>query len=111
MDGGRLGYPRNDLTGIERKNGRVRVDGVGVQDFREVHGFEHGFREVRSERVFVRTVGDDTDGKMSAQPRCTRRLQGRLTWNISVLLLVRGFVTQRRRLNGRVDDGEQGGES
>ena len=30
LDGGRLRYPWNDLTGIERENGGVRVDGVGV---------------------------------------------------------------------------------
>lgn len=43
LSGGRLGYPRNDLMDVERKDGRVGVDGVGVQDFWEFHRFEHGF--------------------------------------------------------------------
>jgi len=46
LDGGRLGYPRNDLSGIEGENGWVRVDGVRVEYFRKVDGFEDGLGKV-----------------------------------------------------------------
>jgi len=56
LDGDRFGYPGNNLTGIERENGGIRIDGVGVEDFREVRGFEDGFGKVWSERVFIRAA-------------------------------------------------------
>ena len=46
LDSGGLGYPGNDLTGIERENGRIRVDGVWVKYFRKVHRLENGVGEV-----------------------------------------------------------------
>lgn len=64
LDGGSLGYPRNDLSGIEREDGPVSVDGIGIQDFWEVHGLENRFGEVRSERVFIGT-GNNIDGRLA----------------------------------------------
>ena len=46
LDSGGLGYPWNDLTGIERENRRIRIDGVGVKYFRKVHGLEDGVGKV-----------------------------------------------------------------
>jgi len=56
LDGGRLGYPGNDLTGIEGEDGWVRIDGVSVEYFWKVRGLQNGFGEVRSERVFIWTI-------------------------------------------------------
>jgi hypothetical protein len=67
LDGGPLRYPRNDLTGIERNNGPVRIDGIRVQDLWKVHGFEHRFGEVRCERVFVRTANGVSGGSARAR--------------------------------------------
>ena len=55
-DSGRLGYPGNNLTRVEGENGRVRIHGVMVEYFRKVRRLEDGFREVLSERVFIRTM-------------------------------------------------------
>lgn len=35
-DSGRLGYPGNNLTGVEGENGRVRIHGVLVEYLRKV---------------------------------------------------------------------------
>ena len=58
LDGGRFGNPGDDLAGIERENRRVRIHGVCVKNIRKVRGLEDGFREVRSEWVFIRTTGE-----------------------------------------------------
>ena len=64
-DGGRLGYPGNNLTGVEGENGRVRIHAVRVENFRNVLGFEDRFGEVRSERIFIRTTS-----KIQHPPQC-----------------------------------------
>ena len=46
LDGGRLGYPWNDLTGIERENGWVRIDCVRVEYVWKVDVFEDWLGEV-----------------------------------------------------------------
>lgn len=61
LESGRPGYPGNNLTGIEGENGRVRIDGVVVENFRKIHGLEDRLGKVGSERVFVWTA-DNTNG-------------------------------------------------
>jgi hypothetical protein len=56
--GGGLRYPRDDLTGIKRENGGVRIDGVWIQDLWNVDWLEDGFWKVRSEWVFIGTAGN-----------------------------------------------------
>ena len=46
LDGGRLGYPGNNLTGIERENRRIRIDGIGIEYFWKVRRLEDWFGEV-----------------------------------------------------------------
>lgn len=56
LDSGRFGYPGNNLTGIERENGGIRIDVVGVKYLRKVRGFEDGLGKVWSEWVFIRAT-------------------------------------------------------
>lgn len=82
---GRLGYPGNDLTGIEGENGRIRIHGVMVEYFRKVRRLEDGFREVRSERVFIRTTSKIN--RTSAPTAMLRKPKRIITWYISAPLL------------------------
>jgi len=65
LGGGRFGYPGDNLTGIKRENGGIRIDGVGMEYFREVHGFEDGFGKVWSERIFIRATKKNTNGTLA----------------------------------------------
>ena len=85
LDGGRLGYPWNDLTGIERENGRVRIDGIRIQNFRKIDGFEDRLGEVCGERIFIWTA-NDTNGT-SAATTIFRAINQVLTWYTSAPLL------------------------
>jgi hypothetical protein len=75
LNGGRLGYPGNNLTGIERENGRVRIDRVRVKYLRKVHGFQDGFGDILSEWVFIWTANSAT--RMSKPTRMLRMINSR----------------------------------
>jgi len=99
LNGGRLGYPRNDLAGIERENGGVRVDGVRVEYFQEIDGFEDWFGEVCSERIFIWTT-NYIDGTSAPTPifRTTNLV---LTCYTSAPLLEKPITAHKRRSAGR----------
>ena len=86
LDGGGLGYPRNNLTGIEGENGRVRIDRVGVKYFRKVHGFKDRLGEVGSEWVFIWTTNSETLAP-TVLSCMTNQYPEILTWYISAPLL------------------------
>ena len=94
LNGGRLGYPGNNLMGIERGNGWVRIDGVRVENFRKVNGFEDWLEEVCNERIFIWTT-DDIDGT-SAPTAIFRATNLVLTWHTSAPLLEKPIITYRR---------------
>jgi hypothetical protein len=75
LNSGRLGYPGNDLTGIERENGRVRIDRVRVKYLRKCHGFQDGFGDILSEWVFIRTANSTT--RISKPTRMLRMINSR----------------------------------
>ena len=84
-DGGRLGYPRDNLAGVEGENGRIRIHGVRVEYFWRVHRLEDGFGEVRRERIFIRTTSKIN--RTLAPTTMLRKPKRILTWYISAPLL------------------------
>jgi hypothetical protein len=86
-DSGRPGYPGMNQTGVEGENRRVHIHGVIVEYFRKFRGLEDGFREVRSERVFIRTTSKiNRTLAPTAMLRKPRRIRI-LTWYTSAPLL------------------------
>jgi hypothetical protein len=94
-DCGRPGYPGNNLTGVEGENGRVRIHGVIVEYFRKFRGLEDGFREVRSERVFIRTTSKIN--RTLAPTVMLRKPRQILTWYTSAPLLEEPITMSRER--------------
>lgn len=84
LDGGPFGNPGDNLAGIKREDGWVRVHGVCVKNIRKVRGLEDGLREVRGERVFIGTTGKIN--RTSTPPRY-RESQGH-----SYLVYLRAFA-------------------
>lgn len=106
---GRLGYPGNDLTSVEGENGRVRIHSVLVEYFRKVRRLEDRFREVLSERVFIRTTSKIN--RTLAPTVMLRKPKKILTWYISAPLLEeRGSAGGTQRTN-KVHDGTLSGRS
>ena len=60
--------------GIERGNGWVRIDGVRVENFRKVDGFEDRLEEICNERIFIWTR-DNINGT-SAPTTISEQLTG-----------------------------------
>jgi hypothetical protein len=51
-----VGNAGNDCAGIVGENGRIHVDGVGVEDGRVLQRGQDGRGEVATERVFIGTM-------------------------------------------------------